>query len=67
VAGATSPRFSIVSGGVLCVLGVAAVVVAFPAPLRYDAEDWVAAPVLTRTGAGRANVELAGPGLQART
>ena len=41
VAGATSARFSVVSGGVLCVIGVAAIVVAFPALVRYDAEDWV--------------------------
>lgn len=41
VAGATGPRFAVVSGGVLCVLGVAAVVVAFPALLRYDANDWI--------------------------
>ena len=49
VAGATSPRFSVVSGGVLCVIGVAAIVVAFPALLRYDAEDWVVAPVAGST------------------
>jgi MFS family permease len=41
VAGATGPRFAVVSGGVLCVFGVAAVVAAFPALLRYDAEDWI--------------------------
>ena len=46
VAGATSPRFSVFSGGVLCVIAVAAVVVAFPALLRYDADDWISAPVL---------------------
>jgi hypothetical protein len=37
------------SGGVLCVIGVVAVVVAFPALLRYDADDWVAAPVASST------------------
>jgi MFS family permease len=41
VAGAAGPRFSVVSGGVLCVFGVAAVVAAFPALLRYDADDWI--------------------------
>ncbi len=41
VAGATGPRFAVVSGGVLCVLGHAALVVAFPALLRYDANDWI--------------------------
>lgn len=40
VAGAAGPRFAVVSGGVLCVLGVGAVVAAFPALLRYDADDW---------------------------
>jgi MFS family permease len=49
VAGATSARFSVVSGGVLCVIGVAAIVVAFPALVRYDAEDWVTAPVASST------------------
>jgi MFS family permease len=42
VAGATSPRFAVVSGGILCVLGVGAVVAAFPALLRYDANEWIA-------------------------
>jgi MFS family permease len=41
VAGAAGPRFSVVSGGVLCVFGVAAVVAAFPALARYDAEAWI--------------------------
>jgi MFS family permease len=49
VAGATSARFSVFSGGVLCVVGVAAIVVAFPALVRYDAEDWVTAPVPSST------------------
>jgi MFS family permease len=49
VAGATSPRFSVVSGGVLCVIGVAVIVVAFPALARYDAEDWITAPVVSST------------------
>ncbi len=41
VAGAAGPRFAVVSGGLLCVLGVGAVVVAFPALMRYDADDWI--------------------------
>ncbi len=49
VAGAASARFSVFSGGVLCVIGVAAIVVAFPALLRYDAEDWIAAPATSAT------------------
>ena len=42
-------RFSVFSGGVLCLIGVAAIVVGFPALLRYDAEDWIAAPVISST------------------
>jgi MFS family permease len=38
VASLTSLRFSIVSGGVLCVLGTVLVAAAFPALLRYDAK-----------------------------
>jgi hypothetical protein len=34
----TSLRFSIVSGGVACVLGCLLLAAAFPALLRYDAE-----------------------------
>jgi MFS family permease len=49
VAGATSARFSVFSGGVLCVVGVAAIVVAFPALLHYDADDWIAEPVTSTT------------------
>ncbi len=49
VAGATGARFSVFSGGVLCVIGVAAIVVAFPALLRYDADDWIAAPLINST------------------
>lgn len=41
VAGAAGPRFSVVSGGLACVVGVGAVVAAFPALARYDAETWV--------------------------
>lgn len=41
VAGATSARFSVVSGGLACMVGVAAVVVAFPALARYDTHDWI--------------------------
>jgi len=43
VAGAAGVRFSIVSGGVVCVLGVLGVLLAFPALLRYDAEQWTGA------------------------
>jgi MFS family permease len=44
VAGLTSPRFSVVSGGLACVAGVALVLIAFPALLRYDAEEVIASP-----------------------
>jgi predicted MFS family arabinose efflux permease len=42
VAGLTSARFSVVSGGVACVAGVALILIAFPALLRYDAEEVIA-------------------------
>jgi hypothetical protein len=38
VASLTSPRFSVVSGGLACVVGVAAILVAFPALAAYEAE-----------------------------
>jgi MFS family permease len=44
VAAVTSPRFSVVSGGLACVAGVALVLVAFPALLRYDADRATAVP-----------------------
>jgi MFS family permease len=43
VAGLAGPRFSVVSGGLACVAGAALVVVAFPALLRYDADEQLAA------------------------
>jgi predicted MFS family arabinose efflux permease len=39
VAGLTSARFSVVSGGLACVAGVGLILFAFPALLRYDAEQ----------------------------
>jgi MFS family permease len=45
VAGAAGVRFSVVSGGLACVLGVLGLVVAFPALLRYDADEWTGVPV----------------------
>jgi hypothetical protein len=38
VASLTSPRFSVLSGGVACIVGVGVVVAAFPALAAYDAE-----------------------------
>jgi MFS family permease len=38
VAALTSARFSVFSGGLACIAGAAAIVVAFPALLAYDAE-----------------------------
>ncbi|HEY3726142.1 MAG TPA: MFS transporter [Solirubrobacteraceae bacterium] len=46
VAGAAGVRFSVVSGGLLCILGVGLIVAAFPALARYDTEDWISEPVL---------------------
>jgi predicted MFS family arabinose efflux permease len=39
VAGLTSARFNVVSGGLACVAGVGLILFAFPALLRYDAEQ----------------------------
>ncbi len=38
VAGAAGVRFSVVSGGLACLVGVLGVLIAFPALLQYDAE-----------------------------
>ncbi len=43
VAGLAGPRFSVTSGGLACLAGVALVAVAFPALVRYDADEWRAA------------------------
>ena len=40
VAGAAGVRFSFVSGGLACLVGVGAVLLAFPALVRYDADEW---------------------------
>jgi MFS family permease len=47
VAGAAGIRFSVISGGLACLAGVALVLFAFPALLRYDADALVAAPART--------------------
>jgi MFS family permease len=39
VAGLAGPRFSVVSGGLACLAGVGLVALAFPALVRYDAEE----------------------------
>ncbi|MDX6689156.1 MAG: hypothetical protein QOG15_613 [Solirubrobacteraceae bacterium] len=43
VASVVSPRFSVVSGGVACVVGAGIVVAAFPALARYDKDAAIAA------------------------
>ena len=43
VAGLAGVRFSVTSGGIACIAGALAVVAAFPALLRYDAEREIAA------------------------
>jgi predicted MFS family arabinose efflux permease len=45
VAGLAGPRFSVTSGGLACIVGVGAIVAAFPALVRYDAEREIGAPV----------------------
>jgi MFS family permease len=42
VAGLTGPRFSVTSGGLACIAGVAVVAVMFPALVHYDAEAAIA-------------------------
>jgi MFS family permease len=44
VAGATSARFSVVSGGLACLVGVGLVMIAFPALKRYDSDEWLGDP-----------------------
>jgi MFS family permease len=44
VAGAAGVRFSVVSGGLLCMAGVVVIALAFPALRAYDTADWTAAP-----------------------
>jgi MFS family permease len=44
VAGAGGVRFSVVSGGLLCLVGVAVIALAFPALRHYDTHDWTSAP-----------------------
>lgn len=44
LASLTSVRFSIVSGGILCVVGTVAIALALPALVRYDARDPHAEP-----------------------
>ena len=43
VASLTSPRFSVLSGGLACVVAAGLVVVAFPALARYDKDEAIAA------------------------
>jgi len=47
VAGAAGIRFSVLSGGLACLVGVVAVVLAFPELLRYDADRLIPAPAST--------------------
>jgi MFS family permease len=46
VAALASPRFSVISGGLACVVGVAGIVFAFPKLLAFDAEQDHAEPAL---------------------
>jgi hypothetical protein len=48
VAGAVGVRVSVVSGGLLCMLGVVVIALSFPALRAYDTADW-AAPVAADT------------------
>ncbi len=59
VASLTSVRFSVVSGGVACMLAVGVVMAAFPALARYDVQDPHATPA-----PAPAELELASAGVQ---
>lgn len=52
VAGAAGVRFSVISGGLLCLLGVGAIMIAFPQLARYDSADWIEPPSDGRPPAG---------------
>jgi Transmembrane secretion effector len=53
VAGVSSARFSVVSGGLACLAGVALIALACPSLLRYDTADWLErAPDLEAVAAG---------------
>ena len=49
VAGAAGVRVSVVSGGLLCLAGVALIALAFPALRHYDTADWTSAPTAGTT------------------
>jgi hypothetical protein len=48
VAALTTVRVSIVSGGILCIAGVAVAALALPGFRRYDARNTVGEPVVAR-------------------
>ncbi len=53
VAGVSSARFSVVSGGLACLAGVALIAFACPSLVRYDTADWLdRAPELEAVAAG---------------
>ncbi len=61
VAATTSLRFSVVSGGVLCMLGILPIVAAFPAFWRYGESPESQRPATGRRGGGRARRGLTRP------
>jgi MFS family permease len=53
VAGVSSARFSVVSGGLACLAGVALIALACPSLVRYDTADWLdRAPELEAVAVG---------------
>jgi MFS family permease len=53
VAGVSSARFSVVSGGLACLAGVGLIALACPSLVRYDTADWIErAPELEAVAAG---------------
>jgi hypothetical protein len=57
VGSAVSPRFSVVSGGLACMVGVAAILIAFPALVTYGAGD---DELSSRSAPGRTKEALKG-------
>lgn len=44
IAGVAGVRFAVVSGGLACLVGVGAILLAFPQLARYDTADWIDGP-----------------------
>jgi MFS family permease len=59
VAGAAGVRFSVVSGGLACLVGIGAIMVGFPALARYDTADWTDEPTAPESAESPVGVGVA--------